>query len=260
MQELAFVNYHVKRQTPQQFRFDVDGIVGNLESPELVRTAVQVTNLRDAESSVDFDRDGILFTQAPTTERTFAADAAWRDAYDRSLETLLPETVGAKEVIVFDHTVRIDDPNAARKPARNVHNDYSTQGAKQRVIDLVGAELAQDYEAGHYAFINVWRPIDQPIKSSPLGFIRPATVAADDWMTIDLVYPDRVGQILGVAANDAHEWFYQAEMTPDEVVIFNIYDNRGRSHLAHSALDMPEPAGGHVLRKSVESRTLVRFE
>ncbi|MEM7765041.1 MAG: CmcJ/NvfI family oxidoreductase [Pseudomonadota bacterium] len=260
MRELAFVNYHVKRPVPQQFRFDVDGIVGNLESPELTRTAVQVADLRNAASSVDFERDGIRFSKAPTTVKTFSADAVWRDSYDRSLETLLQESIGAREVLVFDHTVRIDDPNAARKPARNVHNDYSTQGAKQRVIDLVGPELARDYEAGHYAFINVWRPVEHPIQSSPLGFIRPATVAADDWMTIELVYPDRVGEILGVAANDAHEWFYLSQMTPDEVVIFNIYDNRGRSHLAHSALDMAEPEGGHTLRKSIESRTLVRFE
>lgn len=84
-------------------------------------------------------------------------------------------------------------------------------------------------------------------------------MVADDWMDIGLIYPDRFGQILGVAANPAHKWFYQSQMTPDEVVLFNIYDNTGRPHLAHSALDMEGDEDVLVPRKSIESRTLVRY-
>ena len=84
-------------------------------------------------------------------------------------------------------------------------------------------------------------------------------MAQHDWMDIGLVYPDRHGQILGVAANPGHEWFYKSEMTPDEAIVFNIYDNRGRPHLAHSALDRPGDAQVKIPRKSIESRTLVRY-
>ena len=124
--------------------------------------------------------------------------------------------------------MRVDDPNAERRPARNVHNDYSRSGAEQRLIDLVGDERAAEYRAGHYGFVNVWRPVEHTIRTSPLGFIRPSSIKPEDWMTIELIYPDRLGQILGVAANEDHEWFYMSEMTPDDVAIFNIYDNRGR--------------------------------
>ena len=78
-------------------------------------------------------------------------------------------------------------------------------------------------------------------------------------MDIGLIYPDRFGQILGVAANQNHEWFFKSLMSPDEAVIFNIYDNAGRSHLAHSALDLPTDAPATIPRKSIESRTLVRY-
>jgi len=84
-------------------------------------------------------------------------------------------------------------------------------------------------------------------------------MSPDDWMDIGLVYPDRIGQILGVAANPAHEWFYLSKMNPNEAVIFNIYDNSGRPHLAHSALDLPGDEDARVPRKSIESRTLVRY-
>ena len=259
MRETAYVNYHIKSADPQAFRFDVDGIVGNLESPELVRTQVEVADMRDGTRKVSFDRDGITFEHHVSRTADFEHGADWQRDYDAELQTLLRSTIGASDVLVFDHTVRIDEPEASRKPARNVHNDYSIAGAKQRVVDLVGEHAARAYEAGHYAFVNVWRPVALPIETSPLGFIRPDSIDPDDWMTIDLIYPDRLGQILGLAANAAHEWFYQSRMTPEDVVIFNIYDNRGRPFLGHSALDMPATGTVPAVRRSIESRTLVRF-
>ena len=133
-----------------------------------------------------------------------------------------------------------------RKPARNVHSDYSAQGAKQRLIDILGAEKAAEWETGRYAFINVWRPIEAAINSVPLGFILPSSVADEDWILLDLIYPDRKGQIMGLAANPAHEWIYMSRMTPDEVAYFNIYDNSGRPSIGHSALDMVEDPNIHT--------------
>ncbi|MGI9433950.1 MAG: CmcJ/NvfI family oxidoreductase [Geminicoccaceae bacterium] len=259
MQDAATVNYHIRSAEPQAFRFDVDGVAGNLVSPELVPTNVDVHDLRDGSFAVDFDGDGITFEKHVTDVKNFEASSGWQDSYDEQLRALLQAKIGAKDVIVFDHTVRTDDPNAERRPARNVHNDYSRSGAEQRLIDLVGEERAAQFRAGHYGFVNVWRPVEHPIRTSPLGFIRPSSVKAEDWMTIELIYPDRLGQILGVAANDAHQWFYMSLMTPDDVAIFNIYDNRGRPFLAHSALDMDESQNVQAPRKSIESRTLVRY-
>jgi hypothetical protein len=199
------------------------------------------------------------FSEFPTFVTTFDADNTWQAAYDAELTKLLTDEVNAKEVIIFDHTVRVDDPDATRKPARNVHSDYSVDGAKKRLIDILGEEKAAEWSKGRYAFINVWRPIDAPINSAPLGFVLPESVAADDWILLDLVYPDRTGQILGLAANPDHEWIYMSKMTPNEVAFFNIFDNQGRASIAHSALDMIEDPNVHSVRKSIESRTLVRY-
>jgi len=48
-------------------------------------------------------------------------------------------------------------------------------------------------------------------------------------------------------------------MHRNEVAYFNIYDNRGLPSVAHSAVDMIEDPTITTLRKSIESRTLVRF-
>jgi hypothetical protein len=199
------------------------------------------------------------FAAFPTEVEAFDTNDDWRPAYDAELRKLLADKIGAQEVVVFDHTVRVDDPEAVRKPARNVHSDYSAEGAEQRLIDILGANTAAEWNEGHYAFINVWRPLEAAINSAPLGFIRPDSVAAEDWILLDLIYPDRKGQIMGLAANPDHEWVYMSKMTPDEVAFFNIYDNQGRPSIAHSALDMVENPTLQTIRKSIESRTLVRY-
>ncbi|MEP1142114.1 MAG: CmcJ/NvfI family oxidoreductase [Henriciella sp.] len=259
MQVSASVNYHVKKDVPQAFEFDVDGIIGNLLSPELAKTNVDVSDLRNDPRANRFDAEGIVFVDQPTAVKNFTISPDWEASYDDELQDLLESEIGAVEVIVFDHTVRIDDPKAPRRPARNVHNDYNQAGAEQRLIDILGEDHADEFHKAGFGFVNVWRPIEHTIRSSPLGFIRPSSMTEKDWMDIGLIYPDRFGQILGVAADPAHEWFFLSEMTPEEAIIFNIYDSTGRPHLAHSALDLPGDDLVTVPRKSIESRTLVRY-
>ena len=62
-----------------------------------------------------------------------------------------------------------------------------------------------------------------------------------------------------LAADPDHAWLYMSKMTPDDVAYFNIFDNGGRPSIGHSALDMVEDPALKTIRKSLESRTLVRF-
>ena len=259
MPSTGTVNYHVHRDHRQAFEIDAGGIVGRMISPELKVLEVPLQDIRKTDTVPSFVDDSVGFTQAPTQVTSFSDINNWQAAYDAELTKLLTRELAAKEVIVFDHTVREDDPNSDRKPARNVHSDYSQEGAEKRLIDILGPKKATDWSRGHYAFINMWRPVDNPINSAPLGFVRPASVASEDWILIDLIYPDRRGHIMGLAANDKHEWIYQSKMTPDEVVFFNIYDNCGRPSIGHSAIDLVEDPNIDTIRKSIESRTLVRY-
>jgi hypothetical protein len=258
MARFGSVNYHVHKPERQAFEIDAGGVVGRLVSPELVATDVSLVDLRKGDTSVSFEQDGVTFLNKPSQVSDFSG-TGWERDYDEELATLLRQSIGAKDVIFFDHTVRVDDPASDRKPARNVHSDYSAEGAENRLVDILGAEQAAEWAKGHYAFINIWRPVGAPINSAPLGFVRPSTVAPEDWILIDLIYPDRRGHIMGLAANDNHQWVYQSKMTPDEVVIFNIYDNRNRASVGHSAIDLTEDDTITTIRKSIESRTLVRY-
>ena len=259
MTRTATVNYHVHKPERQAFELDAGGVVGNLVAPELAPTEVRVQDARGRQSDLSFTDDAVAYTKSATGV-TFSNECTdWQGPYDVELTALLKAQIGAKEIVIFDHTIRQDDPDAVRKPARNVHSDYSPKGADQRLVDILGASRAAEWSAGHYAFINVWRPVDDPINSAPLGFVLPSSVKPEDWILLDLIYPDRKGQIMGLVANPDHQWVYMSKMTPDEVVYFNIFDNQGRPSIGHSALDMIEDPNITIVRKSIESRTLVRF-
>lgn len=259
MTRTAIVNYHVHKPERQAFELDAGGVIGNLIAPELVPTKVKIRDERTAGSGTSFIDDSVAFVSSPTAVKSFDNAEGWHKQYELELTEVLTSQLNAKEVVIFDHTVRTDDPDAQRKPARNVHSDYSQHGAEQRLIDILGETVAAEWARGHYAFINLWRPIDSAINSAPLGFILPSSVAQEDWILLDLIYPDRIGQIMGLAANADHQWIYMSKMVPDELAYFNIYDNQGRPSIAHSALDMVEDPNIHSVRKSIESRSLVRF-
>jgi len=257
MDTTATVNYHVAAPFEQAFHIDPNGDEGKLVSPELVPTRVKVRDVRNGVA-LDFARDGVMFVDSVSAIRDFDASNGWQETYNRELSDLLVRKIGAKESIVFDHTVRIDDPVSTRRPARNVHTDYSPSGAQQRLRDLLG-ERADDWEAGHFAFVNVWRPVRNPVVTAPLGFVLPQSVVDEDWVNVNVIYPDRVGAILGLVANEAHEWIYFSCMTSDEVALFNIFDNHERPAIAHSALDLLGEGSVETPRVSIESRTLVRY-
>lgn len=258
MTRSATVNYHVHTPYRQAFELDAGGVAGTLISPELNPTSVALADNRATAAPVKFGSDAVEFISLKSQIRDFPGDA-WKQVYDAELKAMLLDKLGAREILFFDHTVRVDDPDATRKPARNVHSDYSKDGAEQRLADLLGAETAAEWARGHFAFVNVWRPVEHPINSAPLGFVRPSSVDPSDWILLDLIYPDRKGQIMGLVGNPRHEWIYQSSMTPDEVAIFNIYDNQSLPSIAHSALDMVENPDVGTIRKSIESRTLVRY-
>lgn len=50
-----------------------------------------------------------------------------------------------------------------------------------------------------------------------------------------------------------------SQMTPQDVVIFNVYDNQGKTYLAHGAMDLGNETGTTQPRISLETRTLILF-
>ena len=222
--------------------------------------------IRDGRAVADafsIDREGFALVPHATKVADLYDEVELKSGYYAETEALLKAETGASKVLIFDHTIRTSHQQARgvglpREAVLRVHNDYTLKSGPQRVRDLVPEEAEARLQK-RFAIVNVWRPIVGPLQQFPLALGDAASLAADDILATDLIYPDRVGEIYSIAYNPAQRWFYFPEMSRDEVVLIKTYDSdpaRARFS-AHSAFADPHFPDPKVLRESIEIRALV---
>jgi len=189
-----------------------------------------------------------------------------RAVYYPEVERLLKEATGAVKVVIFDHVVRCapkahQGEKGVREPARIVHNDYSFASAPKRVRDHLPGE-AEELLRHRFSEINVWRAIRGPLQESPLALCDARSIAPQDVVASDLVYPDRVGETYAFTYNPNHSWYYFPQLEPDEAILLKCYDSKedGRARFtAHTAFTDPTSPPEAAPRESIEVRALVFF-
>lgn len=226
---------------------------------------VPVINARPVADRLSLDRQGIELWAHGTRVSDFYNDGEVEAVYYPEVEQLLKSVTGARRVVVFDHTRRSDGGAAKdsdREAVRYVHNDYTDTSGRERVRTLLGREGLDHLKTGRIAQVNVWRPIRGPVVRAPLGVIDAASVASEDLIATDQIYPDRVGEIFHVAWSVGHRWLYVPRMTRDEVLLIKGWDSAtdGRARFTpHAAFDDPETPADAPARESIEVRTLLVF-
>jgi hypothetical protein len=225
-----------------------------------------IHNARPILNHLSLDQQGFVLTHHHSQVTNFYDVKEVRAVYYPEVERLLKEATGAVKVVIFDHVVRCA-PKArqgepgVREPARLVHNDYSFKSAPRRVRDHVPEE-AEELLQHRFAEINVWRPIRGPLQESPLALCDARSIAPQDVVASDLVYPDRVGEVYTFTYNPAHCWYYFPQLEPSEVILLKCYDSKedGRARFtAHTAFDDPTSPPEAAPRESIEVRALVFF-
>ena len=230
---------------------------------------VAIRNLRPLAAGFSVDREGFQFASAPSRfERFDDGDAVRRDYYAEAAQ-LVVELTGAARVVVFDHTLRrrsADDSRGSatstRPPVHRVHVDFTASSGARRAREILGEE-AHILHGRRYAVINLWRPIRGPLQDSPLAVSDAQSVAFDDLVATDLIYPDRIGEFYTEKFSPAHRWFYAPQMTPDEVLLLKCFDQAedGTARFApHTAFDDPNAGSDRLPRESIEVRTLALFD
>ncbi len=228
---------------------------------------VDIHDGRSLTPPPSLDLQGFTLLGHRTGFDKFDDDVAIRAGYYGETEALLQELLGASRVVAFDHNRRVQEPQGAARqslssPVRRVHNDYTTESAPQRVRDLLGAAEAENLLRRRFAFINLWRPLREPVLSAPLALADASSVAPEDLVVSKLVYDDRVGLTYAAAFSPRHRWYYFPKMTRDEVILIKCFDSRddGRARLSlHTAFDDPTAPADAAPRDSIEVRTMVFF-
>lgn len=228
--------------------------------------AVAIEDGRPDAGSFALDTHGFAFVEHRTAVGDFFDGAALERVYYPEVAALVQRVSGAARVVAFDHTLRSGDEDEreaklVRAPVRSVHNDYTERSAPQRVREVLGAE-AERLLAGRFAIIQVWRAIDEPIRTHPLAVADARTLAPADLIPAERRYPHRVGEIYQVRYNPGHRWFYFPLMQRGEALVFKVYDSAtdGRARFtAHTSFDDPATPPGAPARRSIETRTFAFF-
>jgi hypothetical protein len=228
---------------------------------------VPIRNGRPKAGTFTIENEGFVFVQHRSAVRDFYDDAEVEAVYYPETAEIVKAATGAAHVVVFDHTIRASTEETrveklVREPVRMAHNDYTDRSAPQRIRDLLPADEAEARLARRFAVVQVWRPIGAPVQRTPLAICNAQSIAEDDLKVTELRYGDRVGEVLQMAYNPAHDWYYFPEMTRDEALVFKCYDSLtdGRArYTAHSAFEHPNTPPAAPERESIEMRTFAFY-
>jgi hypothetical protein len=227
---------------------------------------VTIDDGRRLARELSLDRNGFMLVRHPTAMKDFFDSAELKRVYYSEMERLVRELTGAARTVMFDHTLRSGDEaereaRLIREPVLNAHNDYTEWSGPQRVRDLLPKE-AESLLQKRLAIVQVWRAINQPIRSNPLALADARSVAVEDLLVSERRYPDRVGQTYRLKYNPAHRWFYFPELARDEAIVFKVYDSAtdGRARFTpHTSFADPATPPGAPPRQSIEARVLAFF-
>ena len=174
---------------------------------------------------------------------------------------------------------------------RFVHVDQSYRGAEQIMFLNLPEEEVEKRMKKRWAIMNIWAPIDKPVKKDPLAFCDFRTVDENDFRTVVAnLPPPGAGEYGNVSKNLSHKpraeyssngeraaryevtnmahnknqrWYYASDMTPEEAWVFKIFDskNDGRARCAvHSSFPLKDQSDHGDPRTSIEIRCFVFWD
>jgi hypothetical protein len=216
------------------------------------------------------DREGFALREFPSGFNDWDDDAAIRERFYAEVIAFVRDTVGARRVAVFDHTIRTksnagqqtaEHTTTQRAPVMLVHCDYTPNSGPLRVRQLLPDE-AETLLTRRVAFYNVWKPIRHRVEEKPLAMCDATSSSQADFITMALRYRERDGEIFVLRHAPQHHWWYFPGMQPTDALLLKTYESEadGRARfLGHSAFDHPDTPPDAPARESIELRTIAFF-
>ncbi|RHZ51128.1 hypothetical protein CDV55_101950 [Aspergillus turcosus] len=230
---------------------------------------VSLTDIRGHEADYTLDTHAFQVLQhipTATSYSTFDSDTEVQRLYYPEVEQLLLRHIpGATRIIIFDHTIRKQDPAAPRQPVNRAHVDQTRKAAEDRVRLHVEPNEAERIlgQGVRYRIVNVWRPLNGRVESSPLAFAAaPSVDDENDLVAVEHRYPHRTGETMAVKYNPKQRWMYLSGMENEERLLLKCSDSHAgpkgiAERVPHSAFWDPRTREGAKPRESIEVRALV---
>ena len=191
---------------------------------------IVVHDARPIADQINLDGEGYMLVNHETAVEDFLDDAEVRRVYYPEMELLVAQAVGAAKVIVFDHTIRLQDEAArvareVRGPVNGVHNDFTVDSARHRVRDLLPADEAEARLQKRFGSINIWRPLREPVQNRHLVICGYGDMDDANLIASERHYGDRIGGVYRLTYNPAQRWHYFPDMMCNEVILLKCFDS-----------------------------------
>ena len=251
-------------EKPVYYAFDPPAGIAR-QTGKFAPHSLPIQNGRTILDELSLDKHGFELIRHETSVIDFYDRDEVQRVYYPEVERLLKAVTAASRVVIFDHQVRClpmaqRGERGAREYGKVVHNDYTAKSGPRRVRDHLPPAEAEDALRRRFAEINVWRPIRGPVESSPLAVCDARSIAPEDFVASDLIYPDKIGETYRFKYNPNHRWFYFPQIQRNEVILLKCYDSKedGRARFtAHSAFEDPTTRPEAAARESIEVRALI---
>lgn len=266
----ASMNYSVDNGRPIDYYFYDPGSSTDF-TPNPPGTDTHDVAIHDGWDEVDqlsVDKEGFELHDFGAEFAQFDNEDLVREVFYQQVISYVKRHTGAKDVLVFDHTIRKRMPadlkvqTEVQRPAvMLVHSDYTVISGPQRVRDLMKA-AAEPLLQKRVAFYNVWKPLYNRVEELPLAMIDAQTHDPADLVRMDLKYSDRTGEIYVMRHNPKHRWLYFPHMEAKHALLLKTYDSctDGRCRfMGHSAFEDPTSPADAAKRESIEIRTMAFF-
>lgn len=264
----AAMNYSVDNGRPIDYYFYEPEHKSEPNPPGTDTHAVQVHDAWAKAGQLSADREGFELHDFGAQFGQFDNEALIRQDFYPQVIAYVKHHTGAKEVVIFDHTIRKRMPadlkvqTEAQRPAvMLVHSDYTVVSGPQRVRDVMKGS-AETLLQGRVAFFNVWKPLYHRVEELPLAMIDAQSHAPEDLLRMDLKYSDRTGEIYVMRHNPQHHWMYFPHMQASQALLLKTYDSStdGRCRfMGHSAFEDPNTSPNAATRESIEVRSMAFF-
>ena len=235
----------------------------------------------DATSEADFlGQHGFVLLKAPTRMADWddADQVKWR--YLPEVEAMIRERLYPGRPLVIRQP-----PNVMRRGAGTttpqyglgVHSDHGTTADdfQRNVEAFTGPDIGAQWRAGferdeveEFVALDFWRTtnMDGPLKHMPLALCDPSSIDQADIIPTALEGIAPGGALtyhVSLAHNEQQRWHYYPDMTPDEVLVFKLFqlrkDDVSQPYRAcfHTAFEDPTAPADAPPRQSCEHRVSV---
>ncbi|KAF4461082.1 7 alpha-cephem-methoxylase [Fusarium albosuccineum] len=233
-----------------------------------------VHDLNQTTETFNLDDHGFMVSRQNLCVKEFNQDTV-ETHYLPSLEKLIRDAVGQDaEIVWFDWRTRssdqevtklpkgtkihLDDRSINLSPVKAVHVDQSASAAIKRVHHH-SPNRADDILKSRVRIINVWRPYEGPVESSPIAVLDGSTVPSNKLVKVDIVRRTYLGESYYVLPHDQYKWYFINKQNIEDILLFKMYDSdeNVKAKCCPHASFAQDLGPNARPRKSIEARALV---